>query len=139
MRVPLSRQLILWSITLLAVAFGGWLAYWGLAAYALSSSAACKSIVLHEAPSPDGRYVAAVFERGCGATTGMDRIVGLRPASQPFDPEESQDWVLRAGLRPAIGVHWTSPKNLALTVSAESRGLDYEDSWRDVKIAAEIE
>ena len=45
----------------------------------------CGDTVKAEAVSPDGRYVAAVFERDCGATTNYSTNVSLREVRESFD------------------------------------------------------
>jgi hypothetical protein len=94
----------------------------------------CGNELLSEARSPDGRYVAAVFERNCGATTPYVRIVSLRQAGDEFDSDQDSDWVLTTRNQPNVIAQWDG--NAKLRVSSEgTKDGTRRSQWRDVAIA----
>lgn len=44
-------------------------------------SDACQNIVASRIPSPDGKHVAVLFQRDCGATTGFSTQISVLDAS----------------------------------------------------------
>ena len=125
-------SLIIWLVALPAVGFLVWVGYWSLAIYSLQFD--CENVVLQEAISPNGRYAATVFERDCGATTSADRIVSMRFASEPFNPEQPDQVVLRVGLRPNITVRWAADDRLLVRTYSTTRYLQRRPSWSDVRV-----
>lgn len=72
-----GRALIVWVVVLVSVAgFLAWVGYWAVAVYFLRFE--CENVVLQEAISSNGQYIATAFERNCGATTGFERIFSVR-------------------------------------------------------------
>lgn len=92
----------------------------------------CTDTVKNEAVSPGGRYIAAVFERDCGATTDYSTIVSLREAKEPFDPSE-QHPVLTVEGRPAISLEWSSDESLTVGLPSIET-FTKQDAWRDVRV-----
>jgi hypothetical protein len=62
-----------------------------------------------DTPSPDGRYVATVFEISCYNTTGNTPHVHLRRAGQKRGKIGN---VLIGGPADSFAVAWTSPQSL---------------------------
>jgi hypothetical protein len=56
----------------------------------------CANEVLLQRTSPDSRFVATLFERDCGATTGMVRVVALQGDGGTFVAERREDWIFAA-------------------------------------------
>lgn len=98
------------------------------------SSFLCGNDILQEVVSPDGKFVATVFERNCGATTPYLRIVNLRLANTPFDAEASDDWIFKINGQPKVQISWSDIDNLSIsyTGSGETPTLIY--SWKQVKV-----
>lgn len=92
----------------------------------------CADTVKAEAPSPDGRYVATVFERDCGATTDFSTHVSLREADEPFDPS-TQTRVLTVAGKAAVDVEWSTEGALSVALPAAETFTKLE-TWRDVRI-----
>jgi hypothetical protein len=87
--------------------------------------------------SPDGTYIATVFERNCGATTPFVRVVSLRASTANFDADKTDDWVFTVEHQPAIVLHWDAQLHLSV---AYPRGADLgtqRDVWKDVSISYE--
>lgn len=77
----------------------------------------CCVDLLSESNSPDGKYVATVFERNCGATTPFVRVVGLRHAGSGFAPDEDDDWVFTIHGQSDIYVSWIENAELKISYS----------------------
>lgn len=61
--------------------------------FAGCSESFCKDEVLEEVRSPDGKYIATVFESNCGATTAYSRHVLLRASESRFDGASAENIV----------------------------------------------
>jgi hypothetical protein len=72
----------------------------------------CSNVVTTESTSPDGRYVAAVYERDCGATVDFVTHVGLRTAGTPFDGSVNGAGIFE-GL-PVVSLEWQSHDRLVI-------------------------
>ena len=125
-------KVALWGIALSALAVLAIGAYYYARSLALFST--CGNDVLAEAPSPDGAYVATVFERNCGATTPYYRVVSLRPRTIKFDPEEKSGWVLEVRNRPEVKVAWTAARRLSIINSSVGETTMEFGRWKDVEI-----
>jgi hypothetical protein len=100
------------TAVLLVAAWGG---YWAVATHALSRALTeCGNEVLQEATSTDGQYIAAAFERGCGATSPYTRIVSVRAGRTRFDGEKRDEWVFTVEGQPDIRLMWTGPDHLTV-------------------------
>jgi hypothetical protein len=101
----------------------------------LASCDLCSNDVIKELISPDGKFIATSFERNCGATTPYYRIVSLRRAPSPFNPNKKDDWVFVIKEQPDILISWSSADALSISYSGygeEPRFL--VDSWNNIKV-----
>jgi len=94
---------------------------------------ACGERVEGEFPSPDGEYLASVFERDCGATTDFSSAVRVRSRGSEFRGEEIV--FLVAGSRD-IKVTWADNSTLKVGCDActENEIFKKEDHWNKVRI-----
>lgn len=92
----------------------------------------CDVALQREVRSPGARYVAAVFHKECGATTGFNTQVALRRAGTRFDTDSGQ--VLAIAGRHNLDVKWTSDNRLTVVLPDEKVYVKNE-MWRDVKVA----
>ena len=102
-------------------------------AFLLHSS--CENTIKLEVKSPDGKYVATLFERNCGATTDFSTIVNLRELSMKFDADNSGVFVVKG--QPKIDLTWDSHTSLRLQCQ-HCRVDDIfkqERTWKDVNIS----
>ena len=97
----------------------------------------CGNRILNEVPSPDGAYVATLFERNCGATTPYYRVVNLRSAGSKFDPEMKDDWIVQAEHQPEIVLRWDDARHLSVRSDWSDESPSPRASWRDVTILRE--
>jgi hypothetical protein len=95
----------------------------------------CGNEVLGEFRSPDGKYIATVFERNCGATTPYVRVVSLRRAESSFDPESTGDWVFTLKHQPSIEVKWEDSTHLFITHGRNDDSPTRRNDWNEVRIS----
>src|SRR5436305_6099231 len=95
----------------------------------------CGEDKLSEVSSPNKKYVATIFRRGCGATSGFLYHVNIRDAGDPFSTdyrgviEEGQVFLTREG---KISVTWNGEKTLVIDCSdcPKDRKPVMQDSWK---------
>lgn len=106
----------------------------------LSGCSVCKEDLIEKVKSPDGRYVAAVFERNCGATSSIQYHVNLRSnwgwftSEAEGNIEEGEVFFTQLG---TIKVKWQNDKTL-LIECAKCNDSNYSknctSTWKDVSI-----
>ena len=94
----------------------------------------CGNDLLNEVTSPTGEYVAAVFERNCGATTPYITGVILRGSGERFDPERFEDWVLAIEERSDASAVWISPDALEVTYTSSGAPRTKRTEWRGITV-----
>jgi hypothetical protein len=104
-------------------------------ALAACGSNLCSNEVIAEIPSPDGAYVATVFERNCGATTPFIRVVMLRSASSTLDADRHADWVSTTEGQPTVDVRWLNENELQVTSAGGGRVGTRRTQWNRVRIS----
>jgi hypothetical protein len=109
----------------------------------LDGCGACGEDKLSEATSPSNKYVATVFRRGCGATTGFLYHVNLKLYQDSFSPdlkgaiESGQVFLTREG---KITLSWKDDKTLQVKCDGcpKDRKAAMESSWKDVSISFDL-
>lgn len=99
----------------------------------------CGNRVLAEISSPDGVYVAALFERNCGATTPYIRVVSLREANHDFDPERDADWVFTIHEQSDVVMSWDDRRKLRIRSAKGGGQPTQRPQWKDVTISFDSE
>lgn len=94
----------------------------------------CDVELLSEKTSPDGQYVATVFERNCGATTPFVRVVSLRHTGSEFMPEKNDDWVFTIHGRSSIDLSWIESTELRIFYSATGDNPTQRAKWGKIDI-----
>lgn len=94
----------------------------------------CEDTVYATRPSPDGSLVATLYARNCGATTPINRQVGLRSADRAFDGSEGSVLAVRG--EPDIELSWLNDATLAVSCEgcAASTTFRREARWQGVEI-----
>ena len=80
----------------------------------------CADTITSEVASPDGRHVATVFERNCGATSDYSTNLSLREAEDAFDPDEQPPVLVVEG-QVALAPAWSSKESLTVALFRYSR------------------
>jgi hypothetical protein len=114
------RYLLLFCAATVVVACGGSL---------------CGNDVIKESVSPDGKYVASVIERNCGATTPYVQVISLRLSNTKLDPEKHDDWVFTIHGQSKIELNWESTRKLNISYSGTGDNPTQRVSWQDVAIS----
>lgn len=91
--------------------------------------------MLSEHESPNGKYVASVFERNCGATTPYVQVVAMRTSENTFDPEMYDDWVFTIHGRTELKVSWVEDGKLSIDYSGTGDQPTQREKWRDVVVS----
>jgi uncharacterized protein YxeA len=95
----------------------------------------CSNDIIKEQSSPDGRYIATLFERDCGATTSYLRIVTLRQTGATFKANKYDDWVFKMEGQPNVVFFWANKNSLSISYSGYyGKAPMFVDSWKNVKI-----
>src|SRR5258707_13909409 len=103
----------------------------------------CGEDKLSETSSPGKKYVATVFRRGCGATSGFLYHVNIRSSSGSFTAdhrgaiEDGQIFLTREG---KLNVSWKDDMTLQVSCTGcpKDRKPTMETSWNDVSISYEL-
>ena len=114
-----------------------------VATLVLSGCGMCGEDKLAEVSSPGTNYVATVFRRGCGATSGFLFHVNLRTSADSFSPdtkgiiEDGQIFLTREG---KISVRWKDSKTLQVTCDGcpKDHSPIMENSWNDISISYDL-
>lgn len=92
----------------------------------------CADTVNHEVSSPRKRFVAAVVERDCGATTDYSTLVIVRRTEEPLDAKtQSPVFVIKG--RNDVQVVWGDDNDLAVNYQS-GETFKRETAYGDVRI-----
>jgi hypothetical protein len=95
----------------------------------------CENAIRSEIQSPDGKFVATLFERNCGATTDFSTIVNLRESSRKFDGDNLGIVITRGQHK--FDLVWDGNTHLRLRCH-DCRAEDIfkeERTWKDIHIS----
>ena len=99
----------------------------------LASCGPCSDTPRSRVVSADGRLVANVYERNCGATTDLSSMVNVQNASDKFNGDEGRLFVAKG--RYDISVIWTGPRALLIKCTGCSRN----NIFREVTVDGDID
>jgi hypothetical protein len=103
----------------------------------------CSNQVISQAKSPGGSFVAVVFQRDCGATTGFSSQVSLHRTWLPRGNSSGNVFVSDTNLGeapsgigggPEVNLKWQSANELIISHHAKARTFLTEPQWGSVKI-----
>jgi hypothetical protein len=92
----------------------------------------CEDTIRTSAVSPDGKYIATVYERDCGATADLSIIVNLRDASTKFNGREGRVFIVKG--QPQVDIGWNDKTSLKIACSSTNI-FKQEKSWQDISIS----
>ena len=96
----------------------------------------CSNELINEVASPNGKYIASVFERNCGATTPYVRVVSLHSSDAKLAPEDSDDWVFTIHGQSDVKVSWIADDKLKVSYSGTGeQPTRREKKWKGIVIA----
>jgi len=95
----------------------------------------CDNTNIYSVHSPNNRFVATVFQRGCGATTPTLSIVSIRTLSSEQDLDKVEDWIFSIKADSGVEAMWLSDDKLNISYvwqgDAPSRK---KNIWKQVSI-----
>jgi hypothetical protein len=94
----------------------------------------CGNDLVSESISTDGKYVASVFERNCGATTPYVQVVSLRLSNTKLNPENHDDWVFTIHGKSKVELFWENANRLNISYTGTGDKPTERDSWKNVTI-----
>lgn len=106
----------------------------------------CQNEIVQELASPDGRLKATLFQRDCGATTGLSSQVSvLQPdetisgSGNVFVADSDHEHArLGAWGGPAVVIEWMSSQNLHITYASGLRVFKQEERIQGVTLTYQI-
>jgi hypothetical protein len=95
----------------------------------------CQDVIKFETMSPDGKYIATLFVRNCGATTSFSTSVNLRSKSEKFSGDEGRILIIKG--RPQIKIAWDDNMKLHFECDECEKNniFKQETSWKDITIS----
>jgi hypothetical protein len=95
----------------------------------------CDDTVKGSFTSPNGTYIATVYERDCGATTDFTTHVNLRTKSAGFKGGRNVVFVSEG--KHAVGVEWQNDTTLRIECAdcAEDEIYGRTTSWKNVAVS----
>ena len=108
---------------------------------AMDSMSSCEELNQGQILSPDRRYIATVFVRGCGATTGYVTHVNLRKATDVFMADRGGvitggEVVTTEGVA-LVKPRWVQNTELEVRLRGEAPlAVNVATMWNDVAIHA---
>jgi hypothetical protein len=95
----------------------------------------CDDELKSELASPDGKYIAGVFVRGCGATTSNFTHVMLR-SQRFFSSYRDDNIVFTVKYDPEVKLHWKDLTHLMIRYPADVKSADLfpPRDWQNVRI-----
>jgi hypothetical protein len=130
-----GTRLATWGMAFAVFALVVFLVYHYVMSSALSSD--CDNKILEEVTSPDGAYLATLFERNCGATVPYYRVVSLRATGSTFSPDTQDDWIFTVKERPDMLLKWVDARHLLVRSHWSDETPMPRASWKDVTILRE--
>lgn len=95
----------------------------------------CGHEVVKDTSSPDGKYIATIFDSNCGATTLFSRQVLLRKGPAPFSGDNKEDVVFRVKGKRDVEVRWIDAEHLMIRRSPNKDDIFKEiGDWHGVTI-----
>lgn len=105
-----------WILLILAACLVFTVGFIGIFLFSTSNLAGeCGNDVLQKIPSPDGKYVAVIFERSCGATTGYTTEVSVLPVTANLPDERGNAFWWDRSIK--LNVDWTENRTLKVIVT----------------------
>lgn len=131
------------TVRYLVVTLGVLLAL-GFVGFGLLAADLCENTVLRRVPASDGRHVAVLFMRDCGATTGVstqvsvlwhwERLWGRSGNALITDTDHGHALAGTYG-GPVVELEWLQPESLEVRYDAHARVFRAAPAARGVRIS----
>ncbi|MGL5165518.1 MAG: hypothetical protein ACRC9K_06500 [Afipia sp.] len=93
----------------------------------------CEETVRSSTPSLDGKMLAVVFERECGATVPFNTQLSLAPTNHPFSSKKSPPFFVISGQH-QLNIKWLGGKVIAVSVPIAVTIFKNEQSVGDIVV-----
>ena len=103
----------------------------------------CSNLVIKRIPSPDGKYIAVIFDRNCGATTGFSTQISLITSDSKLLNESGNIFIANTNHGEAPSAEWGGPdaevfwknsKLLMIQHHAKAQVFKAEQKYQDIMI-----
>ena len=99
-----------------------------------AASGLCENKTLEALRSPDASHTAYLFERDCGATTGVSHQVSIMPDSDRLPNQAGNIFVAdRQDTKPQL--HWTGARTLEIRHKKTARTFKLEKHRDGINVA----
>lgn len=95
----------------------------------------CSNLLLEEKISPDGKFIASIFERNCGATTPSVYVVSFRLSSAKIDLDNFDDWVFTIHGQSKLKARWEKNDELTIFYSNTGDNPTQRKEWKGIKVS----
>jgi hypothetical protein len=93
----------------------------------------CGDDIKGEVFSPDGKYVATVYIRDCGATTSDNTTVNIRETNEKFDGGEGR--VMSVEGEFPVAITWPDSSTLQIKCDlCPEEDMHVDRTWKDIQI-----
>jgi len=96
----------------------------------------CGNTLLSEFQSPNGKWKAVVFERSCGATTGVSTQVSILPVDQ--DLPDGVGNICVVDVFPKVDLRWVGNNELVVTHHGGAKLFHAVQSFEGITIKYEV-
>lgn len=140
--MPLWRRILLGTLAI-AVAILACVLLLAFCVYEMAGNF-CGNDIIQKLPAPDGRHVAFLFQRDCGATTGFSSQISLFPKDAAHLPNDSGnlfvasqdkgDGPLGPWHGPLVRMRWIDSKLLEVRYNHAAQTFAREEKLGAVRI-----
>ncbi|CAN7591585.1 hypothetical protein LJR289_004281 [Pseudoduganella sp. LjRoot289] len=96
----------------------------------------CENQVLREISSPDGKKIATLFSRNCGATTSHVQVVKIRRSGTNFSGENPTTYIFTMRGEHKVDIRWLAGDQLQITRPQYADDIFHEvNVWDGSKIS----
>lgn len=97
-------------------------------------SGICGNEILDEIVSQDRAYIVTVFERSCGATSPIVRVVAIRKATDTFNPEKSSNWIFTIHGRADLSADWNGNSKVHINFVPTGDQPTMFEKWKGIDV-----
>ncbi|MEY2527569.1 MAG: hypothetical protein QOE73_2340 [Verrucomicrobiota bacterium] len=98
----------------------------------------CKDKITYGSISPDGKYIAIVYQRDCGAPGGLATFVSIQPSVAKFEGRP-KDAIFAVDGPVPVAVSWTDSSNLRIECirCSPDKIFKQKTAWRNIAVSHE--
>jgi hypothetical protein len=108
-----------------------------LTLWSCSPGSMCDNEIITETYSPDKKYKAIVFNRDCGATTGISSQLSILKADKELENKGGNTFVVDKG--EIIKIEWTNQRQLTVLYDSLARTFEMKDRLEGISVEYQIQ